>query len=132
MTAHVLIDALEAAPAWSQLTMSEQIALRAIVRRAAAMAADGATPEDWQQLAGYAEWAITPKTQNTLGKLAGATVAGQWIERNEKHVERPCSGQVIVQARYRNGSIGPEARAGLMDWSFNNEPSDIVAYRLVD
>lgn len=129
MIINTLLDQLEAGTAYAQLPMNEQIAMRAITRRLIAMSEKGATPEDWQQLAGYAEWAITPKTQNTLGKLAGATVSGQWVSWSGG--ARPVDAKQIIEAEMRGG-VRASGCAGYWWWEHDGTGRDIVAYRIVD
>lgn len=131
MTITTLLDQLEAGTAYAQLPMNEQIAMRAIARRLIAMSEKGVTPEDWQQLAGYAEWAIAPKRHNAPvpSRLSDATVAGQWIPWRGGSC--PVDASVIIEAETRGG-VRHRARAGGWRWEHKHNVNDIVAYRLAD
>lgn len=121
-----LIRNIEAGRAWSSLPMSEQIALRAMVRRIVAMANDGTTAEDWQQLAGYAEWAHkSPAPQPAL------SVHGQWIERCDFEHRLPLKSDLQIEVRLRGGSTLKGA-AYTFHWDALGRSGDIVAYRIVD
>jgi hypothetical protein len=121
-----LIRLMEAGPNWAQLPMNEQIALRAIVRRVAAIASTGrTTPEDWQQLAGFADWAGKPPQGHTLN----LTVAGAWLEW---HGGAPPADHVRVDVQHRNGNVVKGQRAGAIHWANNGGRFDVIAYRVVD
>lgn len=126
MTAHILIDALESGAAWANLPMAEQIAMRAIARRLAAMAKDGTTAEDWQQLAGYAEWARKPDTTSA----APMTISGQWTQwlGGNDHPR----GDTRVEVEFRGNSALWQGRAGHVVWVRDGHPGEVLRYRVID
>ena len=119
-----LIRNIESGRAWPSLPMSEQIVLRAMVRRIVAMANDGTTAEDWQQLAGYAEWASKP-----MKPLPPLAVHGQWIDWRLDML-RPAD-DVCVEVRLESGRT-LEGRAGSFVWGCDPGSVAIVAYRIID
>lgn len=128
-----LISQTEALPSWPQLPMNEQIALRAMLRRIAEMATrGGTTAEDWQQLAGFAEWATKPSAEPVAAlSLADATVHGQWIDWHGG--VQPVADDVRVDVRFRNGHIEDAGlNAAVFSWKHYDNLGDIVAYRIAD
>jgi hypothetical protein len=124
---HDMVTQLERGAKWNTLPIAEQLALRAIARRIVAMAADGTTPEDWQQLAGYAEWVTNP------ARLAKAdtklTVAGQWVVCNGESWIGDSRARVDIQ--YRSGRVTKDLAAGAVYWLHTGCTADVIAYRLV-
>ena len=124
---HDMVTQLERGAKWNTLPIAEQLALRAIARRIVAMAADGTTPEDWQQLAGYAEWVSNPaRLAKTDTKL---TVAGQWVDWLGG--ECPCDVNARVDVQRRSGRVSLNLAAGALHWGHTGTVYDVIAYRLI-
>ena len=126
---NTMIDALEAGAKWGTLTLSEQIAARAIARRLVAMATDGASAEDWQQLAGYDKWAQHPDALKAAKPTL--TVAGHWVDwRGGSFLPALASTRVDIQ--YRSGRVTKNISAGAVYWQHTGHTAEVIAYRIAD
>lgn len=121
-----MIKLLESGSAWARIPMSEQLAMRAMARQLTAMAERGVTREDWQQLAGYAEWATTSVKPQMRAEPA---ISGQWIQWEGGG--QPVTNETQVSVVLRNG-YKTCSRAGGLRWVHAGEAGDIVRYCVVD
>lgn len=129
-TANPILDTLKAAPAWDKLSPSEQTGVIAIASRLASMVTEYATPKDWSQIIGYAEWAKRPRVKLSEATLDGAIVHGAW--RDWAGGVCPVHVGIRVEVRLRCGVQAQPQPAGYWSWSHTNENGDIVAYRIAD
>ena len=122
-----IIQAIDRGAAMVGLPMNEQVAMRAMARRLAGMAATGAQPEDWLQLASCAEWAL----QRRPAPAKPLTVNGQWIEWHGG--ECPVEPETRVEVRFTDDyELGEPMSAACWNWEHSNRWSSIIAYRIVD
>jgi hypothetical protein len=123
-----LIQRIEAGDGWDELASGEQMALRGILRRVALITTRGkSTAEDWQQLAGFAEW---PQFIN-----AGAlqlTVAGQWYGWHGVGMPSDLPTHTRVNVRLRSGKVVHDMPAGSVSWLHTGSALDVVAYQVND
>jgi len=123
-----LADAVRRGAHWASLSPSEELAMNAVLRRIAAMVVDGVKAEDWQQLAGYAEWANQRPPE--MSTLANATIHGQWTPYDGG--TQPIGNCLRIAIRSRGGFESPPGRADAFVWGWGHGAHDIIAYRIVD
>jgi len=125
--ADALIATLDTGRAMVSLPMSEQVAMRAIARRLAAMADAGTLPEDWAQIASCAEWAWQKRPEIARPM----TVNGQWIAWEGGKC--PVPPETKVEVRLHDKGVSEKiVNAGCWVWQHTPSFSNIVAYRIVD